>query len=56
MVDVSQILGTTVGAANASSTQLADDFDTFLTLLTTQLQAQDPLDPVDSGHFDVGDY
>jgi flagellar basal-body rod modification protein FlgD len=30
---------------------LAQNFDTFLTLLTAQLQNQDPLDPVDSSKF-----
>lgn len=31
--------------------QLADNFDTFLTLLTEQLQNQDPLNPMDSQQF-----
>lgn len=39
--------GTTAGATSA----LADTFDTFLKLLTTQLQNQDPLDPMDSNEF-----
>lgn len=30
---------------------LAEDFDAFLTLLTTQLQNQDPLEPMDSSEF-----
>ena len=34
-----------------SSTQLNQDFDDFLTLLTTQLQNQDPLDPQDTSEF-----
>ncbi len=37
----------TVGAA----ADLADNFDTFLTLLTEQLQNQDPLNPMDSQQF-----
>ncbi|MFP4520160.1 MAG: flagellar hook assembly protein FlgD [Oceanicaulis sp.] len=37
----------TAGAAD----QLADNFDTFLTLLTEQLQNQDPLNPMDSQEF-----
>lgn len=41
----------TTSAASQSSTKLADDFDEFLTLLTTQLQYQDPLDPLDSNEF-----
>ncbi|MEI9989988.1 MAG: flagellar hook capping FlgD N-terminal domain-containing protein [Rhizomicrobium sp.] len=31
--------------------QLAGNFDTFLTLLTTQLQNQDPMSPMDSNQF-----
>lgn len=31
--------------------QLAENFDTFLTLLTEQLQNQDPLNPMDSQQF-----
>lgn len=34
-----------------SSAQLAEDFDDFLVLLTTQLQNQDPLSPMDSTEF-----
>jgi len=32
-------------------TRLAENFDTFLTLLTTQLKNQDPLSPMDSNQF-----
>lgn len=39
------------GSAAADGKKLADDFDDFLVLLTTQLQNQDPLDPMDSGEF-----
>lgn len=38
-------------AADTSRTQLAGNFDTFLSLLTTQLQNQDPLSPVDTDQF-----
>jgi len=31
--------------------KLADDLDDFMTLLTTQLQHQDPLDPMDANEF-----
>lgn len=51
MLTVNELLNSTVGNASASATKLGDDFDTFLNLLTTQLQAQDPLDPVDSSEF-----
>jgi len=48
---------TTSGAANnaaktgAATVKLAEDFQQFLTLLTTQLQNQDPLSPMDSTEF-----
>lgn len=38
-------------AQSAASKQLAGNFDTFLTLLTTQLQNQDPMNPMDSSEF-----
>ena len=38
------------GTSAAAST-LADTFDTFLALLTTQLKNQDPLDPMKSSEF-----
>jgi flagellar basal-body rod modification protein FlgD len=43
----------TVGteATSGSRTRLAENFDTFLTLLTTQLKNQDPLSPMDSTQF-----
>lgn len=34
-----------------SSSKLADNFDDFLLLLTTQLQNQDPLEPLDANEF-----
>jgi len=42
--------GNTSQAAQDRST-LADNFNTFLTLLTSQLQNQDPLSPMDSNQF-----
>jgi flagellar basal-body rod modification protein FlgD len=49
---------TTSAAAAAATTgsalgkaRLAENFDTFLTLLTTQLKNQDPLSPMDSNQF-----
>jgi len=36
---------------SGDSAKLAQDFDDFLTLLTTQLQNQDPLNPTDSTEF-----
>jgi len=42
---------TTQAAGTAASQQIAGNFNTFLQLLTTQLQNQDPLDPMDSNSF-----
>lgn len=48
---------TLTGAASSAaktqvqSVKLAEDFNQFLTLLTTQLMNQDPLDPMDSTEF-----
>jgi len=41
----------TLTRAGIADKKLANDFSDFLTLLTTQLQNQDPLDPMDSGEF-----
>src|ERR1700754_3604547 len=38
------------GIASDTST-IAGNFDTFLSLLTTQLQNQNPLDPLDTNQF-----
>lgn len=40
-----------VAASGNALNKLANDFDSFLTLLTTQLQNQDPLEPMDSKEF-----
>jgi flagellar basal-body rod modification protein FlgD len=42
------------GSTSANGTKtpgIADNFQTFLTLLTTQLQNQNPLDPLDTNQF-----
>lgn len=39
------------GRINNGSATLASNFETFLTLLTSQLKNQDPLSPVDSNQF-----
>lgn len=39
------------GQIGSSRTRLADNFETFLTLLTAQLKNQDPLSPMDSTQF-----
>jgi len=41
----------TASAATDAGVKLAANFDTFLKLLTTQLQYQDPLSPMDSNQF-----
>lgn len=38
-------------ASSSSASQLAQNFDTFLTLLTTQLKNQDPTSPMESDKF-----
>jgi flagellar basal-body rod modification protein FlgD len=42
---------TAQAASVVGSQQLSGDFNTFLTLLTTQLQNQDPLSPMDTSQF-----
>ena len=37
--------------SSTATTGIADNFQTFLTLLTTQLQNQNPLDPLDTNQF-----
>lgn len=44
-------IGNTPSATTGASVRLADSFDTFLKLLTTQLQHQNPLSPMDSTQF-----
>jgi flagellar basal-body rod modification protein FlgD len=53
MADTSAIGGTTgAGASTATSrATIAQNFDTFLQLLTTQLKNQNPLDPLDTNQF-----
>lgn len=51
------VSGTSTNTSSKSSTSssattgIADNFQTFLTLLTTQLQNQNPLDPLDTNQF-----
>lgn len=49
-MDVSAVNAST-SQAGASAKALTSNFDTFLTLLTTQLKNQDPLQPMDSAQF-----
>jgi len=43
--------GSKTTTASPATTGIADNFQTFLTLLTTQLQNQNPLDPLDTNQF-----
>lgn len=52
MVDaVSSVAASAENRISSGSTKLFDNFETFLTLLTTQLRNQDPLSPLDSNEF-----
>lgn len=42
---------TTTSASAAAASQLGVDYNSFLTLLTAQIQNQDPLEPMDSTEF-----
>lgn len=44
-------IGTTSSGLATSRQSIASNFDTFLSLLTTQLQNQNPLDPLDTNQF-----
>jgi len=48
---VSGVGATTSTAATTSRASIANNFDTFLLLLTTQLKNQNPLDPLDTNQF-----
>lgn len=49
----SPTLNSPVLAGQAPETVVASDYETFLLMMTTQLQNQDPLDPMDSDQFAV---
>ncbi len=51
MVDAVTTTSNATNKINAGSAMLASNFETFLTLLTSQLKNQDPLSPVDSNQF-----
>ena len=50
-MDVSAATAAGTSSVRSSSQSLAANFDTFLKLLTTQLQNQDPLAPMDANEF-----
>ena len=53
MTDINSINGYTQTGTSSqvASKNLSADMNTFLTLLTTQLKYQDPLDPMDTAEF-----
>lgn len=54
MTDISNLTGyqnSNTGTSNSNRQTLSADMNTFLTLLTTQLRYQDPLDPMDTAEF-----
>ena len=58
MSDIAALTSTATALAGANNTQsesalsqLTEDLDNFLTILTTQLQHQDPLEPLDTHEF-----
>ena len=48
---VSGVAATSTAASATSRASIANNFDTFLLLLTTQLKNQNPLDPLDTNQF-----
>lgn len=48
---VSNVSGSSTSSLATSRATMADNFDTFLSILTTQLKNQNPLDPLDTNQF-----
>ncbi|MBU1336895.1 MAG: flagellar hook assembly protein FlgD [Alphaproteobacteria bacterium] len=48
---VDGVSGTSTSQMSSSRATIADNFDTFLSILTTQLKNQNPLDPMDTNQF-----
>lgn len=56
ITSVNNVTGTNTASASASTnpgTQISSDFNAFLKMLTTQLQNQDPLNPMEGSDFAV---
>lgn len=51
IMDIAATTGTTSASTGTSTAALTSDFQTFLKLMTTQLQEQDPLSPMDSTEY-----
>ena len=52
-MDVNQISSSQPASQSAAGTKLTSDYETFLKMLTTQMQNQDPLNPIDSADYAV---
>lgn len=53
-MDVSSVTGaTSAGTTQTAASTAPSDYDTFLKLLTVQMQNQDPLNPIDSSDYAV---
>ncbi len=52
-MDATQISNTRPPVQAPSGTKLTSDYETFLKMLTTQMQNQDPLNPIDSADYAV---
>ena len=50
-MDVTSITGGLSGAAQSQMSDVSQDFETFLRMLTTQIQNQDPLSPMAADQF-----
>ncbi len=51
MTTITGVSNNAAASASSAGTKLASNFETFLTLLTTQLKNQDPTAPMDSNQF-----
>lgn len=52
-MDVTSVTGAGTTAAIGTATKITSDFNTFLKMLTVQMQNQDPMNPIDSADYAV---
>lgn len=52
-MDITSVTSAGTTAATGSATKITSDFNTFLRMLTVQMQNQDPLNPIDSTDYAV---
>ena len=50
-MDVASVMGVNGGTSQAQISNVSQDFETFLRMLTTQIQNQDPLSPMAADQF-----